>query len=291
MLEALLAFFQSEILLAAGLHEFASIVRSGDLERLWSLDGAGAVLAFSIPGLVALEVFATWLRGSFRWRNYRMQLFIYLTNRAFALTIGIAVGLSMLTWAQPFRLFETGFTWYWFIYGYLVYEFSHFIYHWLGHRVRLFWCLHATHHSPTHMNLSVSYAHFFLEGPYADIVRIGICTVLGVDPILLLIVLGIDSIWGHFIHLGEELLPDGRMGKAGRWILTPAHHRVHHSCNPEYIDRNYCNLLPKGIDGTLVLASGQSGTPSCSRGDVSVDADGKATVEVAPLQAQQAAGE
>ena len=244
MLEALLNFLQSEFLLAAGLHEFAAIVRSGDLEQLWSLEGAGALLALMIPGLLAIEIFATWLRGSFRWRNFRMQLFIYLTNRAFALTIGIAVGLSMLTWAQPYRLFETGFTWYWFIYAYLVYEFSHYIYHWLAHRVRLFWCLHSTHHSPTHMNLSVSYAHFFLEGPYADIVRIGICTVLGVDPILLLIVLGIDSIWGHVIHLGEELLPDGRMGSANRWILTPAHHRVHHSSNPEYIDRNYCNLLP-----------------------------------------------
>lgn len=72
----------------------------------------------------------------------------------------------------------------------------------------------------------------------------GRSTEAGVDPILLLIVLGIDSICGHFIHLGEELLPDGRMGRANRWLLTPSHHRVHHSSNPEYIDKNYCNLLP-----------------------------------------------
>jgi len=75
MLESLLNFFQSEFLLATGLQEFAAIVRSGDLEQLWSLDGAGALLALSIPGLLAIEIFATWLRGSFRWRNFRMQLF------------------------------------------------------------------------------------------------------------------------------------------------------------------------------------------------------------------------
>jgi len=25
--------------------------------------------------------------------------------------------------------------------------------------------------------------------------------------------------------------------------LTPAHHRIHHARNPQYIDTNYCNLL------------------------------------------------
>ena len=244
MINSLLEFFQSEVLIATGLNEFAEILRGGDLQKLWTFDGAAALVVFLVPALLLVEVIFTGLKGELSWRHYRMQLFIYLTNRVFARTLGIAVGLSMIILAQPYRLIDTSVTWYWFVYAYLVFEFSHFIYHWMGHRIRLFWCLHATHHSPPHMNLSVSYAHFFLEAPYADIVRIGICTVAGVDPLLLLIVLGIDSIWGHFIHVSEELLPEGRMGRLGRWILTPSHHRVHHASNPIYIDKNYCNLLP-----------------------------------------------
>ncbi|MEH6581448.1 MAG: sterol desaturase family protein [Halioglobus sp.] len=244
IVDVILSFFQEEVLLAVGLQEFVEILRSGDLARLWSFEGATALVVFIVPALLFLEVTATAVQGTFRWQHYRMQALIYITSRVFARTLSIGIGLAIITWVRPYRLIDTSPTWYWFIYAYLVFEFSHFIYHWTCHRVRILWCLHATHHAPPHMNLSVSYAHFFLEAPYADIVRLGICTLAGVDPLLLLVVLGIDSIWGHVIHVGEELVPKGRMGILGKFILTPSHHRVHHSRNPEYIDKNYCNLLP-----------------------------------------------
>ena len=244
MLEPVAEFIEEELLQAIGLNEFVAILRSGDPGGLLSLDGAGALVVFVVPALVVLEMTATAMRGSFHWRHYRMQLFIYITNRVFARTLGIGVGMAMLTLLHPYRIIDTSPTWYWFLYAYLVFEFGHFIYHWLGHRVRLFWCLHATHHTPEHMNLSVSYAHFFLEGAYADVIRLGICALAGVDPLLVLLVVGVDSVWGHIIHIGEELVPDGRMGKIGKIILTPSHHRVHHARNPDYVDKNYCNLLP-----------------------------------------------
>ena len=53
----------------------------------------------------------------------------------------------------------------------------------------------------------------------------------------------IDGTWGMFIHAGENLIRDGRLGFLNRIILTPSHHRVHHSRNPLYIDTNFCNLL------------------------------------------------
>ena len=117
------------------------------------------------------------------------------------------------------------------------------MYHWLGHKVRLLWCLHSTHHAPEHMNLSVSFAHFFLEAPYADLVRIGICTLMGIDPMVLVIVVAIDALWGSLIHVGEDVIPNGRMGVMQKFILTPSHHRLHHARNPMYIDTNFCNLL------------------------------------------------
>jgi sterol desaturase/sphingolipid hydroxylase (fatty acid hydroxylase superfamily) len=93
------------------------------------------------------------------------------------------------------------------------------------------------------MNLSVSYAHFFLEAPYADFIRTSICIVLGVEPALLFFIMFIDGFWGGFIHVGENFLKDGRLGYFNKIILTPSHHRVHHAQNPLYMDTNFCNLL------------------------------------------------
>nr|MBA4168158.1 sterol desaturase family protein [Chitinophagaceae bacterium] len=129
------------------------------------------------------------------------------------------------------------------IYGYIVWEFAHFIYHFLGHKVRLFWCLHSTHHAPQNMNLFVTFSHFFLEAPYADVIRTTICILLGVNPPLLFLIMFIDGFWGAFIHVGENVIKDGRLGFLNNIILTPSHHRVHHAKNPQYMDTNFCNLL------------------------------------------------
>ena len=133
-------------------------------------------------------------------------------------------------------------TWYYFIYSYIIWEFGHFIYHFLGHKVRFFWCFHATHHTPEEMNLSVSHAHFFLEGPYADVIRTTICIVLGVEPAMLFTIMFIDGTYGSFIHIGDNMIKSGKLGILNKIILTPSHHRVHHARNPQYIDTNYCNL-------------------------------------------------
>jgi len=93
------------------------------------------------------------------------------------------------------------------------------------------------------MNLSVTYAHFFLEAPYADVIRTSICILLGVNPPLLFFIMFIDGTWGAFIHVGENILKDGRLGFMNYIVLTPSHHRVHHAKNPLYMDTNFCNLL------------------------------------------------
>ena len=169
--------------------------------------------------------------------------FTYLLNRVLGSFLSIAAVTFFIGLFQPMAPFQSSVTWYWLIYGYIVWELAHFVYHFLAHKVRLFWCLHSTHHAPETMNLFVSHAHFFLEAPYADTIRTSICILLGVSPPLLFLIMFIDGTWGTWIHAGEHVLKDGRMGVLNRWILTPSHHRVHHARNPLYIDTNYCNLL------------------------------------------------
>ncbi|MBL7696550.1 MAG: sterol desaturase family protein [Chitinophagaceae bacterium] len=226
-----------------GLNELIKIINSGNYRELLSYDGILSLFRPLFPLLLFLELTKALVLRKFKALDYKIPFFSYVLNAFIGRFIAIAVVVFCIGLFEPYAVFKTSFTWYWFIYGYIVWEFGHFIYHYFGHKVRLFWCLHSTHHAPETMNLSVSYAHFFLEAPYADFIRTTVCILLGVNPPMLALIMFIDGLWGGFIHVGEHMLKDGRLGKVGKFILTPSHHRVHHARNPLYMDTNFCNLL------------------------------------------------
>lgn len=226
-----------------GVQQLIEIVKSGQYKALLTQDGILAVARPLFPVLLFLEIVKALLFKSFKAIDYKISFFSYVLNGFIGRFIAIAVVVFCIGVFERYALFKTTFTWYWFIYGYIVWEFGHFIYHYLGHKVRLFWCLHSTHHAPQAMNLSISYAHFFLEAPYADFIRTTVCILLGVNPPMLFLIMFIDGVWGGFIHIGEHMIKNGRLGVLGRFILTPSHHRVHHAKNPLYMDTNFCNLL------------------------------------------------
>lgn len=206
-------------------------------------DGIKVLIRPLFPITLVLELVRGLLFKSFGLSNYKIPFFSYVLNAFIGRYLSLGMTAICIGFFEPKALFHVSFTWYWFIYGYIVWEFAHFIYHYLAHKVRLFWCLHSTHHAPENMNLSVSYAHFFLEGPYADIIRASICILAGLPPAMLFTIMFIDGTWGAFIHIGDHLVKDARMGKLGNFMLSPAHHRVHHARNVQYMDTNFCNLL------------------------------------------------
>lgn len=219
------------------------IIESKQYDALLTQDGIGKALGPLIPLLLVIEIIRAFFYRRLSFVQYKISFFTYVFNRFISRFISIGMVGVCIALVEPYRLFQTTFTWYWFVYGYIVWEFAHFIYHYLGHKVRLFWCLHATHHAPEYMNLSVTYTHFFLEAPYADVIRTSICIFLGVNPPLLFLIMFIDGTWGAFIHVGENLIENARLGFLNHLILTPSHHRVHHARNPLYMDTNFCNLL------------------------------------------------
>ena len=154
---------------------------------------------------------------------------------------------------QKMGFFTINLEWYSWIYGYLCYEFASWVFHFTSHRVRFLWCLHAPHHAPTEINMSANWVHFFAEVYYSAFVRLVILTFLGVNPLMFIILLAFDSAWGIFIHISERALKNGRLGILHHFIITPSHHRVHHSKNPLYLDRNFANVLPvwDWVFGTL----------------------------------------
>tara|TARA_B110000503_G_C7142542_1_gene411492 strand:+ start:1278 stop:2258 length:981 start_codon:yes stop_codon:yes gene_type:complete len=233
----------NEIVGFFGVNQFLSILETNEFDKFLTYDGIVALIIPVIPLLLFLELFLGFVYKKPQTKVYKVIFLIYLFNRIVGRFISIGMVALCIGLLQPFAIFETSNTWYWFIYGYIIWEFAHFIYHFFAHKVRLFWCLHATHHSPEEMNLSVSHAHFFLEGPYANFIRTSICIIMGLSPEMLFTIMFIDGTYGAFIHIGENLMKDARLGFLNKFILTPSHHRVHHAKNPLYLDTNYCNLL------------------------------------------------
>lgn len=239
-------FFETiyqEIINFLGISQAWEILKTGDFTALRTYEGFTSLILPIIPLLLILELILGLIYKKPQAKVYKVNFLIYIFNRFVGRFIAIAMVTLCIGWFQPLAPFQTELTWYWFIYGYIVWEFGHFIYHYLGHKVRLFWCLHSTHHAPEDMNLSVTYAHFFLEAPYADTIRTTICILAGVEPTMLFIIMFIDGTYGAFIHVGENVIKNARFGLLGKFILTPSHHRVHHARNPLYMDTNFCNLL------------------------------------------------
>ena len=226
-----------------GVNELMKIINSGNYRDLLTYDGILSIFRPLFPVLLILEIIKALVFRKFKAIDYKIPFFSYVLNAFLGKFIAIAVVVFCIGLFEPYAIMKTSFTWYWFIYSYIIWEFGHFIYHYLGHKVRLFWCLHSTHHAPESMNLSISFAHFFLEAPYADFIRTTTCILLGVSPPMLVLIMFIDGLWGGFIHIGDHMLKDGRLGVLGKLILTPSHHRVHHARNPIYMDTNFCNLL------------------------------------------------
>ena len=233
----------NEIIGFFGVNQFIAILEKEDYNLFLTYDGIVALIVPIIPFLILLELLLGFIYKKPQTKVYKVIFLIYLFNKIIGRFIAIGMVTLCIGLLNPYAFINISFTWYWFIYVYVIWEFAHFIYHYLAHKVRLFWCLHATHHSPEEMNLSVTHAHFFLEAPYADFIRTSICILFGVEPIMLFTIMFIDGTYGAFIHVGENLVKDARFGFLNKIILTPSHHRVHHARNPLYLDTNYCNLL------------------------------------------------
>lgn len=218
-------------------------LQSDDYSWLMTLDGLSAVLAPTLTVVLIFEVVAALVRKRYQHKHFVPQFLTYLVNRlitAFVFVGSITFWLGVL---EPLRPFEVPFTWWGFIYGFLVFELAVWILHWASHKVRILWCVHATHHTSETMNIGVATSNFFLEQAYLTFFKSLICTVLGVPPPIILTVLIIDGVWVRFSHISEESLPNGQLGLLNRVLITPSRHRVHHARNPLYLDQNFSNTL------------------------------------------------
>lgn len=200
-------------------------------------------LAFAVPlfiGLMILEFFIAKRRGKniFNFTNSIANVNVGIAERLLDTLItglfffvydylnkhyGIFhIESSLLMWVALFIC--TDFTWYW--------------YHRLAHEINLFWAAHIVHHQSEDFNYTVSARITVFQA----IIRTGfwaILPILGFPAEMITSVLLVHGLYPFFIH--TRLV--GNLGILEYIFVTPSHHRVHHASNPEYLDKNYGDVL------------------------------------------------
>jgi alkylglycerol monooxygenase len=129
---------------------------------------------------------------------------------------------SVFTWIILFL--ATDLLWYW--------------YHRFGHRVNLFWGVHVVHHQSTDYNFTVS-ARITVFQAIARCLFWALLPLIGFPPQMITILLLIHGAYPFFTH--TQLI--GKLGWLEYFMVTPSHHRVHHASNPQYLDKNYGDVL------------------------------------------------
>ncbi|MBF4471464.1 sterol desaturase family protein [Flavobacterium sp. HJJ] len=126
------------------------------------------------------------------------------------------------TWVLLFL--ATDLLWYW--------------YHRFGHTVNLFWASHIVHHQSDDFNYTAA-ARITVFQAVARGLFWCVLPIIGFNAHMITVLLLIHGTYPFFTH--TQLV--GKLGWLEYIIVTPSHHRVHHSSNPEYLDKNYGDML------------------------------------------------
>jgi sterol desaturase/sphingolipid hydroxylase (fatty acid hydroxylase superfamily) len=184
--------------------------------------------------LIAAEVAASRLHGR---HDYTARG--TLTN-AWLAAVNVALDLAMrttwfavLSWGFRFHFARIPNPWAYWVTLLLLQDLLFYFLHRVDHGCRLFWAVHATHHSSTEFNLTVGFRPSVLQPLYRFAWFLPL-TLLGFRPEDVMLMYSATQLYGVLVHTRAV----GRLGPL-EWVLcTPSHHRVHHGTNPQYLAKN-----------------------------------------------------
>lgn len=148
----------------------------------------------------------------------------------------------------------------------LVYDFCYWFFHWLLHVVPWLWAFHKGHHAAEVLTpFTAVRSHPVEEIINANFIALGTGTSYGVmsyifgNAPIALEWIGVNSLmliyYVLFYNLRHSHIWLPITGPLGAIIQSPAHHQIHHSTNPEHIDKNfgYCLGVWDWLFGTLYI--------------------------------------
>jgi sterol desaturase/sphingolipid hydroxylase (fatty acid hydroxylase superfamily) len=201
----------------------------------WLLFGPVLILA-------AATVEAFWLqrrRGDYDWMAY-FASFGDLSLRVVLRLLPLGLATSALDWLWQHRIctMPLGSVWPWGLL-FLAQDFCYYWMHRADHRIRWLWATHSVHHSSNELNLSAAYRLGWTARLNIAPIFFAPLVVMGFPPLVVAAALALNLLYQFWLH--APWIPC--LGPA-EWLLnTPAHHRLHHASNPEYLDANFGGVL------------------------------------------------
>jgi sterol desaturase/sphingolipid hydroxylase (fatty acid hydroxylase superfamily) len=199
------------------------------------------VLALPLFALLILtEAVITAVRGrhAYAWQDFGGSMSQLSMNVVVKLGFDILV-VALYFFLYQYRLFDIPNGPLQWLFTLVVLDLMFYWYHRASHRVRFLWCAHVVHHSSERMNFGTALRQS-PTGPLTIVLFYWPLPLLGFHPLVIASAGAIATIYGFWTH--TETIK--KLWGPFEWLfVTPSHHRAHHGSNPEYIDRNYGNLL------------------------------------------------
>jgi sterol desaturase/sphingolipid hydroxylase (fatty acid hydroxylase superfamily) len=198
------------------------------------------VILYSLPGFIILmiaesiELIRENRFGEGK-KNMLSSVFIGLVAIIVSFTIK-GIVLYCYTWVYSFRLFDlpkSAWVWVLCFFG------DDFTFYWLhraSHHIRFLWASHSVHHSPQTFTLCTALCMPWTANITGNFLFWAWMPLIGISPAVIITMKSISALYQFWLHTE-------RIKKMPRWFEalfnTPSHHRVHHSSEVEYLDKNH----------------------------------------------------
>ncbi|MGC4040030.1 MAG: sterol desaturase family protein [Flavobacterium sp.] len=139
---------------------------------------------------------------------------------------------------RNFALFDIPNNWSTWVLLFLATDLLWYWYHRFGHNINVFWAAHIVHHQSDDFNYTAA-ARITVFQAVARGLFWSILPIMGFRPEMITVFLLVHGTYPFFTH--TQLI--GKLGWFEYILVTPSHHRVHHSSNPEYLDKNFGDML------------------------------------------------
>lgn len=116
-----------------------------------------------------------------------------------------------------------------------------YCWHWMNHRIPLFWRFHRMHHSDPYMDVSTATRFHCGELIFSTLFRLLLIPLLGLQAWHIIVYGILVFISTQFHHANISI---GRVDRAFRWLfVSPDMHKIHHSQIPEETNSNYSTVF------------------------------------------------
>lgn len=202
-----------------------------------------SILYNVIPALLILLIAeAVYMIKEHRHDNKDMFVSISLAVGALPLSLLIkGLVFYVYTLIYDFKIFTLpSNTWWVWVICFFADDISYYWYHRLSHQIRFLWASHMVHHSSEQFTLSAGMRVPWTSNITGTFLFWAWMPLIGIEPWMVIFMKSLSVIYQFWMHTET-------INKLPKWFEaifnTPSHHRVHHSSNIEYLDKNHAGTL------------------------------------------------